>query len=191
MVTKEELRQVYLEKRLFLSDEEYEIRNKGIRKNFQSFISGLQLESIHIFLPITEKREVNTWPLIHDLRGQSPETRIYTSKVVKGGKLQHFLLNEDTRLVVNRWGIPEPEDEPPVELTNIDAVVIPLIISDKSGNRIGYGKGYYDRFLANTHATHRIGVTLSPPLDVIPVAESHDIALTCCIGPHFIDKFYL
>lgn len=189
MVTKEVLRRVYLEKRLFLPDKEYDFRNKCIRDNFKSYVNTLSLESIHIFLPISEKREVNTWPLIYDLRSMNPDLRIYTSKVCKGGILQHFLLNEDTRLVVNRWGIPEPEDEPPVALSEIDAVVIPLIIHDKAGHRIGYGKGYYDRFLAGTRVTYRIGVTLSPPLDEIPVYETHDVPLTCCVGPHFIDKF--
>ncbi len=190
MVTKEVLRQVYLEKRLFLTDQEYDYRNKCVRGNFKSHVHSLGLESIHIFLPISEKREVNTWPLIYDLREMNPAIRIYTSKVISGGELQHFLLNEDTRLVVNRWGIPEPEDEPAVNLKEVDAVVIPLIIHDKSGHRIGYGKGYYDRFLAKTRVTHRIGVTLSPSLDEIPVNEAHDVPLTCCIGPHFIDAFY-
>ena len=92
MVTKEELRQVYLEKRMFLSDKEYENRNKGIRENFKRYVNGFHLETIHFFLPITEKREVNTWPLIHDLRDRNPEIRIYTSKVCKGGVLQHYLL---------------------------------------------------------------------------------------------------
>ena len=99
------------------------------------------------------------------------------------------MFEENTRLAINKWGIPEPEDEPPVELKALDAVVIPLIISDKSGHRIGYGKGYYDRFLSNVDVEHKIGVTLSPPLDCIPFSEAHDIPLTACIGPYFVDKF--
>lgn len=188
MVTKDELRKVYLEKRSFLSDSEYKTRNRRVRKNIAAHFSSRPPASVHIFLPITEKKEVNTWPIIHDLRKNHPRCVIYTSKAMKNGHLTHYLLTEETRLVVNRWGIPEPADTPEVDLRQVDSVIVPLIISDKRGNRIGYGKGYYDRFLEEVRVGEKIGITLSPSLDFIPCAEPHDVPLTCCIGPYLVDK---
>lgn len=189
MVTKETLRRVYLEKRQGLRDEEYDLRNALLRRNFRSLLDEISISSLHIFLPITANKEVNTWPIIHDLRTDFPQIKVYTSKVQAGGSLSHYHLEESTRLVINKWGIPEPDDEKEIPLDRVDVVVVPLIISDKAGHRIGYGKGYYDRFLAETEVRYRIGLTLSPPLDCIPFIEAHDVPLTHCIGPFYSEKF--
>ena len=189
MPNKSELRRVYLEKRIFLSDEEYEKRCRLVRDNFLQTFAPDQFQSMHVFLPITEKREVNTWLIIHESRKLNPGLKIYISKTLKNGKLEHYLLEEDTRLRVSPWGIPEPDGHHPVELENIDVVLIPLIISDKNGNRIGYGKGYYDRFLREIPARHRVGLTLSPPLDNIQFIENHDVPLSACIGPYLCEFF--
>ena len=189
MVTKETLRRVYLEKRQGMRDEEYDLRNSLLRKNFRCLLDESSIKTLHIFLPITSNKEVNTWPIIHDIRTDFPHVEVFTSKVKEGGTLSHYRLEESTRLVINKWGIPEPDDEQEVQLDQIDAVVVPLIISDKSGHRIGYGKGYYDRFLAETNVTYRIGVSLSPPLDCIPMIEAHDVPLTHCVSPYILEKF--
>ena len=189
MASKSELRRVYLEKRMFLSDDEYEERCRRVRDNFLQCFSPHSFSSLHVFLPITEKKEVNTWLIIHACRQLNPEMKIYTSKTLKNGTLEHYLLEEDTRLRVSPWGIPEPDGHDPVALEQVEVVLLPLIISDKSGNRIGYSKGYYDRFLSEVSSEHRVGLSLSPPLDNIPYTEAHDIPLTACVGPYLTEFF--
>ncbi len=189
MVSKSELRKVYLEKRIFLSEEEYELRSRLVRENFLRTYSVSSYESLHVFLPIAERKEVNTWLIIHEVRKRNPDIRIYVSKSLKNGVLHHFLLEEDTRLRVSPWGIPEPDGHDPIALNHVDIVLVPLIISDRSGNRIGYGKGYYDRFLGEVSCTHKVGLTLSPPLDRIQYAEDHDVRLSSCIGPYLTEFF--
>ncbi len=189
MVNKSVLRDVYLQKRMMLASEEYERRNQLVRDNFLQSFSPKKFNSLHIFLPIASKKEVNTWPIIEACREINPDLSIFTSKSLKNGLLQHFRLEEDTRLSVNRWGIPEPDGYDPVSLHHVDVILLPLIISDKQGNRIGYGKGYYDRFLEEVSSDHRVGLTLSPSLDEISYMEQHDVGLTCCVGPYITEFF--
>ncbi|MCA6078981.1 5-formyltetrahydrofolate cyclo-ligase [Fulvivirga sedimenti] len=189
MVSKSVLRKVYLEKRIFLSDEEYELRSRLVRENFLRTYPPESFESLHVFLPITEKKEVNTWLIIHEVRKRNPDIQIYVSKSLKNGILHHYLLEEDTRLRVSPWGIPEPDGYEPITPGHVDIILVPLVISDRSGHRIGYGMGYYDRFLNEVSSTHQVGLTLSPPLDEIKTAEDHDVRLSACIGPYLSEFF--
>ncbi len=183
MVNKKVLRETYLEKRLFLSDEEYEERSRLLLRNFINTIDFSGIAHLHTFLPIVEKREVNTWLFIHHLRSVKEDIHLYTSRSLPGGKLEHFHLKEDTRLLVNKWGIPEPAEAEAIKPSHLDIILVPLIIFDKTGHRIGYGKGYYDRFLLQYPDARKIGVSLSPPLDKIRFMEEMDVAMNQCLTP--------
>lgn len=183
MVNKHVLRRTYLEKRLFLSDAEYEERNRLLLKKCIDSIDLSAETHLHIFLPIVEKKEVNTWLFIHHLRSTRTDIHLYTSRALPGGALVHYPLTEDTRLQVNKWGIPEPAESEPVIPAKLDIILIPLIICDKNGHRIGYGKGYYDRFLRQYPDARKIGVSLSPPLDKIQFMEDMDVAMDQCLTP--------
>ena len=66
---------------------------------------------------------------------------------------------------------------------DIDVVLIPLIVFDENGHRIGYGKGYYDRFLESCRPdTLKVGLSILPPIKEIPEVEAHDIPMDYCIG---------
>ncbi len=189
MVNKNVLRKTYLEKRLFLSDTEYDRRNQRLFNAFTEWVDLHGVGSLHTFLPIAEKKEVNTWLIIHHLRKHFPDIEIYTSRSLKGGLLDHFLLEEDTRLIINKWGIPEPAEVPAVKPNRLDIILVPLIICDKTGHRIGYGKGYYDRFLSDYPDARKIGVSLSPPLDRIDFMDTLDVAMDSCLTPYQIYQF--
>lgn len=104
--------------------------------------------------------------------------------------MEHFLYNQDTELKNNSWGIPEPVSGQRIEVDAIDTVLIPLLVYDRSGGRIGYGKGYYDRFLSTCRPqVRKIGLSLAPPLDKILCLESTDIPLDYCINPHGVLSF--
>ncbi len=189
MVSKQVLRATYLEKRLFLSDDEYDLRNKKIQRMFTEHIDLSGILHLHTFLPITEKREVNTWLFIHYLREAYPGITLYTSRSLRTGELEHYILEENTRLLVNKWGIPEPAEATPLIPERLDLILVPLIICDKQGHRIGYGKGYYDRFLDKFPGALKAGVSLSPLLDKINVMEERDIALDLCLTPFSVHRF--
>ena len=78
--------------------------------------------------------------------------------------LSSILLTKDTQLINNAWGIPEPKQDVIITPETIDVVFVPLLAYDKYGNRIGYGGGYYDRFLSECRGeTLKIGLSYFPP----------------------------
>ena len=82
------------------------------------------------------------------------------------------------------WGIPEPVGGIVVKPTDFDIVLLPLLTFDLNGNRVGYGKGFYDRYLVNCRPDClKIGISLFEPVDLIEEVESHDIPLDIAICP--------
>ena len=61
--------------------------------------------------------------------------------------MENVCINSKTKFITNNWGIDEPISENTIETNKIDLVLIPLLAVDKNGNRVGYGKGFYDKML--------------------------------------------
>ncbi len=141
------LRKVYLEKRKNLTQQEFDTRNEKILNLIKKEFVFKPKGYTHIFLPIEEFREVNTRPIIEFLKAQNQQVVLSKSKL-KTNDMQHFLMDENTKLVENKWGIIEPESGIEVAERMLNIVFVPLLVFDKKGNRIGYGKGYYDKFLS-------------------------------------------
>ena len=66
----------------------------------------------------------------------------------KSGLMTHFLLTDNTIIKKNSYNIPEPVDGIEINSDKLEVVFVPLLAFDKHGNRVGYGKGFYDRFLS-------------------------------------------
>ena len=136
----------------------------------------------HIFLPIEKKIEIDTEGIISILHGF--DKNVIVPKVISKTELEHYLLTDNTKFTTNSLNIPEPVDGITVPPNKIDVVFIPLLAFDKLGNRIGYGKGYYDRFLNQCKAdVVKIGLSLFEPEDVIEDILPTDIPLDYCITP--------
>lgn len=189
MASKQILREVYLAKRQFLSDDEYELRNHQIKEKFISLIESFNIKVIHTFLPIITKREVDTLRIIKHVRATAPEVQIIVPKTLKNGHLENYILNDNCIIEENKWGIPEPVVGDLADDRLIDLVLVPLIISDKNGDRIGYGKGFYDRFLEKIPRAKKVGLSLLPNLDKIEFTEPTDIKLDFCITPSQVYYF--
>ncbi|MDH5380175.1 MAG: 5-formyltetrahydrofolate cyclo-ligase [Cyclobacteriaceae bacterium] len=183
-MNKEVLRKVYLEKRLFLSEKEKTDRDQKLFSHFLSHISLQNISYLHIFLPIEKKKEPDTWLLIDQISKDYPQIRFVIPSSEDNGDLKHYVLKDKSQLKFNKWGIPEPEHGEQISPELLDFILVPLIIFDKKGHRIGYGKGYYDRFLELCRPdAKKIGYSLHMPLDVIPYTDEHDIPLDGCIYP--------
>ncbi|GHB55156.1 hypothetical protein GCM10007390_05410 [Persicitalea jodogahamensis] len=101
-------------------------------------------------------------------------------------KLQNYLWNDETVLISNRWGIEEPGagTSQPVEIQAIDAVLVPLLAFDQKGHRVGYGGGFYDRFLAQCRPdTLKIGLSAFEAIEEIEDADEWDVKLNYCVTP--------
>lgn len=189
MVNKKVLRQVYLEKRLFLTQAEYQLRNELIARQILTQLDLSKINVAHIFLSIVRQKEIDTKPIIIALEEKYPELAFAVSKTLPGRKLKHYHLHEETNIEVNSWGIPEPVTGDEIKNEDIELVFVPLIVCDKTGERIGYGGGYYDIFLSKLPQAKKIGLSLSPLLDKIHCAEKFDVKLDACITPFEVHWF--
>jgi 5-formyltetrahydrofolate cyclo-ligase len=184
-MTKQELRKLYLEKRLSLSEVEYNQQSEALGKNFFESVDLSAVNVLHIFLPITKKREPNTFLIIDKIQKEFPSIKISVPKInTETNTLESFYLNNLDELKLTPWGIPEPLSVNPTPSSVIDVVIVPLLVFDKTGHRLGYGKGFYDRFLlACKSSCKKIGLSLLPPIDMISTIEDHDQKLDLVVTP--------
>jgi len=186
---KSELRRRYLSKRRLLNKSQIQSRNQLIGQRLLNFVDWKAVKLVHVYLPILNNNEIDTFPMIKYLWSNFESVGIAVPKVARENQLEHYQLTEGTALKSNIWGIPEPVNAPRVEASDIDLVVAPMIIFDKCGHRIGYGKGYYDRFLANCRpATRKIGLCYFNPVRRIK-NEPTDIAMDVVITPDGVWEF--
>ncbi|UII33510.1 5-formyltetrahydrofolate cyclo-ligase [Fulvivirga ulvae] len=180
---------MYLAKRLTLSPPEYNKRNRLLADKLIEYIDFVQVRFMHIFLSMTDKYEVDTFTIIRIVRELNPDIKIAICKTLPKGELSHYILNDRTRIEKNKWGIPEPVEGEAADIEEIDLVLVPLISFDKLGHRIGYGKGFYDRFLKKVPHAKKVGLALTPPLDTIEYSDEMDVKLDACVSPFEIYEF--
>src|SRR6187402_3585570 len=143
----------------------------------------------HVFLPIEEQKEVNTEFILHLLSGKDKEIVIPKSDFATR-EMTHFLLTDNTRIQKNQHNIPEPVNGLEVPATKIDVVFVPLLAFDKKGNRVGYGKGFYDKFLSQCRPDIiKIGLSFFEPEEVISDVFESDVLLNYCICPSGVFEF--
>jgi 5-formyltetrahydrofolate cyclo-ligase len=179
---KQELRALYKQKRNNLT----EIQIKGLQENIYQQIYNLDLstvKNVHLFLSMPKFKEIDTTPLVTYFRNKNK--RIVVSKCnFKDNTLSHFYLEEDTVLSLNKFGVLEPVAAELVEENKLDLIFIPMLISDDKKFRVGYGKGFYDRFLLNCRKDAKfIGLNFFPPITAIEDKNEFDIPLHQVIYP--------
>ena len=86
--------------------------------------------------------------------------------------------------------MPEPINAQSFDDIKIEVVLVPLLSFDRKGYRVGYGKGFYDRFfLKCNQATKKIGLSLEPPLGNIQNKHEQDIPLDATVTPDCVYEF--
>ena len=187
---KQELRKIYLEKRRQLSETEYETLNQALLQQFKT-LDFLGINAVHIFLPMLRTKEPDTKLLIYFLQTTYPNIkRVFPKTDFKQKKLINFLDDEQLVTAENRFGIPEPISGNQFYTDKNSIVIVPLLTFDLKGNRVGYGGGFYDRFLAECEAgTQFIGLSFFEPVDLIEDADELDVKLHQCIAPYQLWKF--
>ncbi|MGB3151439.1 MAG: 5-formyltetrahydrofolate cyclo-ligase [Maribacter sp.] len=147
-----------------------------------------EFEFYHLFLPIKGKKEINSINILSILQGK--DKNILVPKVISKEKMVHYLLTDSTKFKNSTWGVPEPVDGITVDPLKIDVVFIPLMAFDKNGNRVGYGKGYYDRFLSECRlGVIKIGLSLFEAEEHISDSHEEDISMDYCVTPNKIYTF--
>ena len=188
IMTKKELRIKYKQLRNLLSNHYIEKMSLEIANQLVQMPIWEQ-NYFHVFLPIVEKKEIDTEFILHVLAGKDKEIVVSQSDFATI-TLTHFLLTDATKFKKNQYGISEPVDGLVVPVEKIDVVFVPLLAFDKFGNRVGYGKGFYDVFLSECRPdTLKIGLSFFEPEEAIEDVFEQDVTLDYCITPNRVYEF--
>lgn len=185
---KDEIRLIYKLKRAKLSDLALKTLSERIGQNVKSNID-LTNKKCSIFLPIHKMKEIDTFVIMEMLDSYNSIFTVSKSDS-ETGELTHYIFEGKEQLKENKWGIPEPFYGAEIKPIELDIVFVPLLAFDKDGHRVGYGKGFYDRFLAKCkNDCQFIGLSFfDDPIEITDITE-HDIQLNKCITPHHIYTF--
>ena len=178
---KSELRKIYKEKRLALSEDKVNFLSGQILKKFDEKFQISEHEKIHLFLSMYKFKEIDTQLFIGYFFER--KVRLFVPKMI-GKSLISIELTSETVLEENSWGICEPVSSIDSGIKDFDYVITPLLYCDSKGNRVGYGKGFYDHFFAEINkSAKKIGVNYFPPNETIDDVESTDIPLDYLLTP--------
>ncbi|TDL99834.1 MAG: 5-formyltetrahydrofolate cyclo-ligase [Flavobacteriaceae bacterium] len=183
MDQKSALRSLYKEKRKALSNQAFLEKNQLLLQKIlnEPFVENCQ--NFHVFLPIKAQKEVDTSLLIEKL-WEKGKTVVVPKTDFSTHQMHSSLLFNFDELEVNEKGIPEPKNILPFAEDKIDLVFVPLLAADIWGNRVGYGGGFYDRFLAKLNPNcQKVGLSLFEPISEKIATEETDISLDAIIYP--------
>lgn len=187
-MNKKELRLKYKAARQQLSDIEIESKSLAIANRLLP-LDVWNNTYFHLFLTIEKHKEVDTEFILQILAGKDKEIVVAKSDF-ESRTMTHFLLTDNTKFVKNEYNIPEPINGLEVPVSKIDIVFVPLLAYDKQGNRVGYGKGFYDTFLSECKSeTIKIGLSFFEAEEQIDDIFEGDIRLDYCITPEKVYMF--
>lgn len=178
-IEKDELRSYFLKQRNNLSDKEVEERSQRIIHRVLKTKEFQQAKNVHSYVSIQNNNEVNTIRFLKTCL-QMNKTLV-VPKIIGEGQLSHIKIDSLKDLRKNSLGVPEPVGGREISVAELNLVIVPMVAGDRKKNRVGYGAGYYDRFLQNCSAP-KMGLLFDCQLydDTLPV-ESFDIPLDILI----------
>lgn len=188
---KSALRKVYLAKQKAFSPIERTRKSELIGEHFFASFDLSGIRFLHCFLPIEKFGEIDTRPIFHRIWRDFSFVETLVPRVNFATKeIENLLFTRETKLTPNLWQIYEPTHDELVETKKTDAVLVPLVSFDERGFRVGYGKGFYDKFLKNCRVDClKIGLSFFPPVEKIEDATHFDVRLDYCITPEKIFSF--
>ncbi len=189
-MTKPELRRKYLTRRTLLTDDEYRTACDSIAARFFHTVDLGSARVVHSYLPIEKNKEPDTWLIINLIQERFPDIRISVPKINEDSTMTSYYFEGMHQLVESPFGIPEPARGETTKPEDIDILIVPLLVFDKKGYRVGYGKGFYDRFLLQCKpASRRVGLSLFPPEDRIDDIAEFDQRMNIVITPEEVYRF--
>jgi len=181
-MNKKELRAKYKTLRQELSLDEIEDKSLAIANRMLQ-LDVWEKTYFHLFLTIEEQKEVETEFILQILAGKDKEIVVAKSNF-DTLEMTNYLLTDNTKFQKNSNNIFDPVDGIEVPNAKIDVVFVPLLAYDKKGNRVGYGKGFYDVFLSKCREdVIKIGLSFFDPEDIFEDVSTADIRLDYCVTP--------
>ncbi|MGI8641469.1 MAG: 5-formyltetrahydrofolate cyclo-ligase [Pyrinomonadaceae bacterium] len=190
-MTKSELRKLYLAKQKSFSPFDRKQKSEQIADNFFQMFDLNNIRFLHCFVAIERFNEIDTLLIFKRLWQDFPPIQTLVPRVnFQIGEIENLKFTAETKLKENVWQIYEPTASEIIETDKIDAVLVPLLCFDERGFRVGYGKGFYDRFLKNCREDClKIGLSYFAPIAEIADVQIFDIQLDYCITPQKVWTF--
>ena len=181
---KQEARKTYNQKRTEISYGDKLKWDDLILINFQTIETPF-LGTVFSFYPMEERNEVNAFLITDFLHFRNPSLQIcYPKMAVNEPNMEAVACKADTVFEANAINILEPLENEIIAPEDIDLVLVPMLVCDTKGNRVGYGKGYYDRYLSRCKPSCiKVGLSYFEPIDRVEDADEFDVALNFCITP--------
>lgn len=183
-MTKAQLRKQFIARRNQLSQVEYDTLNHRLLQQFKQLdLAGISC--IHLFLPIHKRKEPDTILIRDWLSANHPHIqRVFPKADFANHTMQNFADDDRLELVINAFGIPEPVRGTLVNAFEIDMMLVPLLAFDFRGYRVGYGKGFYDRFITQCREDAKlVGLSFFEPVVQISDADVFDKPIQQCLLP--------
>ncbi|MFU8859990.1 MAG: 5-formyltetrahydrofolate cyclo-ligase [Cyclonatronaceae bacterium] len=151
------------------------ISKQSIRKKAKAFRSGLKIEEVDrisrlisltvlqsaiyrdsrcilSYAPIEKNREIDTNRINHQILAEG-KILVLPRMTSEPGEMELIQTTDLSLMYKNSLKIPEPVGDQVISLNSIDLILVPMLAGDHNMNRLGYGKGYYDRLLSNFRGT--------------------------------------
>ena len=184
-MTKAELRKLYLEKRASLPLADASVMSGRIAQRFFDNLDLDRVRTVHAFIRMPKFNEIDTSAIYFRLWRDRPDIVTVAPRTDRDpGEIESVVFDRSTDWSENRWAVREPLEGDVVPPAKIDVVLVPLLCFDTQLQRVGYGKGFYDRFLSHCRPDClKVGLSYFPPIDEISETGRHDIKLDICITP--------
>jgi 5-formyltetrahydrofolate cyclo-ligase len=187
---KSTVRKEFLERRMNMIEEDLQQQTALIAFNFKKIILP-PVRYLLSYNALATRREFDVAVCEDILKEQNPVMRIAWPKIhVDMLDMEAGLVEKDGLFIKNKFNILEPIAGDIVPPDQLDIIFVPLIAFDVRGYRVGYGKGYYDRYLAQCRPDARkIGFSFFDAVEYIEDIDEFDVPLNFCITPRSIYEF--
>ena len=188
--TKAELRRLYRERRTTLSAADIARLSRDIGDRFLDTVGLDDVKVLSTFIRLPRLNEIDTSVIYYRLWRDHPRIRTVAPSIdLESGAVENVTFTAASELVENRWGIREPLGTC-IETPELDMVLVPLLCFDRAGHRVGYGRGFYDRLLAQCRPDCiKVGLSHFPPVASIADPAEFDVTLDLCITPDDVVRF--
>ena len=191
-MNKKEIRLTYLDKRVKLPTPHKMKMDDLILIRFQQLEIDIP-SLIMTYSPMKKHNEFDPQLITDYCYFKNPGQQLFYPVMVENGtspQLISVIVDDETVFAPNKYGIEEPVDGIDMFPTEIDMVIVPLISFDRKGNRVAYGKGFYDRFLQQCRKDCiKIGFSYFEAVNQIDDVNKYDMKLDYCITPETIYQF--
>lgn len=167
---KQELRDRVLAERQKLSVRDWQKKSDIIISSLINLEVFKEAKTVHTYVSMNQRREVCTDTLLEYLINSEKKVVVPVINY-NDGTLSHSEITSLSDLTKNKWGVAEPVQVSKVDVGELDLIIVPMAAADRAGNRLGYGKGFYDSFLSETSARKTGLIFESFLFDEIPTEE--------------------